>query len=332
MDNTPAAPTPRCTIVVVPRERFSLSDESLETILANTTDVPYELVYVDGKSPQRIRAYLDRRSAEKGFKVVRSNHYLSPNQARNLGLQHVSTEYVVFVDNDLFVTPGWLSKLLDCADETGAWVVGPLYYQGDPQDQIIHMATGHIEFSGDAPHRTFSTNQRFQGIKVTEVPEPLQRQTCDYAEFHCMLVRTDAFNKIGPLDEGLLNTREHLDICLRVAEAGGEVWFEPASVVTYKTPPPFQLTDVPFYWLRWSEAWGTSSLDHFCRTYGIDRRYGQRVRNMSSRRQRVFAPLRSTVKKSLGKRADQGVGLLLSKVEPRVNRLVVRQGPKTSSI
>ncbi|MGH9154913.1 MAG: glycosyltransferase family 2 protein [Acidimicrobiales bacterium] len=327
MDDTP--PASFCTIVVVPRERFSLSDRSLESIYAHT-EPPFELVYVDGKSPRQMRAYLEGQARRHGFELVRSDRYLSPNQARNLGLRHVKTKYVAFVDNDLFVTPGWLSTLVACAEETGAWAVGPLYFQGDPAERIIHMAQGWIELTGEAPHRTFNTNQSHQGVCVDDVETPLHREPCDYAEFHCMLLRTDVFDKIGPLDEELMNTREHLDVCMRIREAGGEVWFEPAAQVTYSTPPPFELTDVPFYWLRWSESWGRRSMARFCEKYGVDPNYGERVRNMAHRRQRVFAPVRKLVKRTLGKKADTAVGLALAKVEPMVNRLVVKGRPRAA--
>ncbi|MGQ0745129.1 MAG: glycosyltransferase [Acidimicrobiales bacterium] len=321
---SPAAEEPRVTIVVVPRERFSLSDKSLETLYACTTDVAFNLVYVDGNSPKEVRSYLAEAASRRGFTLVRSDRFLSPNQARNLGMRHVKTPYVVFVDNDLFVTPGWLPTLIRCADETGAWVVGPLYCQGDPADKIIHMAEGWITLTGDAPNRTFATNQSHQGVAIADVPEPLVRRTCDYAEFHCMFLRTDVFDKIGPLDENLMNTREHLDVCMQVVRAGGEVWFEPAAVVTYSTPPPFANSDIPFYWTRWSESWGQKSLSAFCDKYGIRPDYSERVRNMAHRRQRVFTPVRRLVKRSLGKKADGAVTLAIAKVEPHVNRLFVK--------
>jgi hypothetical protein len=192
------------------------------------------------------------------------------------------------------------------------------------------MAQGWIEMTGEAPHRKFSTNQSFQGVCVDDVPQELKREPCHYAEFHCMLLRADVFDKVGPLDEELMNTREHIDICMRIREAGGEVYFEPSSRVTYSTPPPFALSDVPFYWLRWSEDWGRRSMSRFCEKYGIDSDYAERVHKMGGRRQRVFAPVRKVVKRSLGKKADTAVGLALAKVEPKVNRLVVKALSRTA--
>ena len=75
---------PNLNIIVSPRERFSYAQKSLESIYAHTT-VPFHLVYVDGGSPPRLRDYLKQQSQTLGFDLIRSEHFLAPNQARNLG-------------------------------------------------------------------------------------------------------------------------------------------------------------------------------------------------------------------------------------------------------
>ena len=77
-----------------------------------------------------------------------------------------------------------------------------------------------------------------------------------------MLVRKDIFERIGYLDEAMLNTKEHLDFCITVAEAGGKVYFDPDSLVTYVPGPPLERSDLHFYMLRWSDAWSLASLQH----------------------------------------------------------------------
>jgi GT2 family glycosyltransferase len=314
---------PRVTIVVVPRERFSESARSLESVYEHTR-MPFKLVYVDGRSPRKVRRYLEENAPRRGFKHVRINRYLSPNEARNIGLEHADTEYVVFLDNDLIASPQWLETLVACADDTGAWLVGPLYLEGDPRDQIIHMAGGDIEFDGEPGRRTFTTDHRFQGTALPDLPEPLKREPVDFIEFHCMLARRDVFEKLGPLDEKLMNTREHLDLCLKVREAGGEVYFEPESVVTYSTPPPVAVSDIPYFLVRWSEAWSRVSLEHFSEKYGLDPSYADRVRIMTGRRQVVFRPIRRAVRKIGGARADYYAGEALLRAERAVNRVLVK--------
>lgn len=115
---------PKVTIVIVPRERFSCTQESLESIYEHTT-IPFNLIYVDGNSPEKIHHYLKQQAQAKNFQLLRTEYYLTPNQARNVGLSHVKTPYLVFIDNDVIVTKGWLNALVTCAEETSATVVGP---------------------------------------------------------------------------------------------------------------------------------------------------------------------------------------------------------------
>jgi len=248
------------TIVVSPRERFSCTRESLESIYEQTK-IPFNLVYVDGNSPAKVQRYLLDQSQAKGFKIVRTDYYLSPNQARNLGLAQVETKYVVFIDNDVIVSPNWLHHLVECAEETGAAVVGPLMCQDQPVHEIVHFAGGESHIWQDKTGRRRLREKMYkQGQRVAQVRDQLQRQQTELAEFHCVLVRTDIFEQLGPLDEAMLNTKEHLDFCMSVAQAGGTIYFEPACIVTYVPGPPLEVTDLPFYMLRWSDAWTVGSL------------------------------------------------------------------------
>ncbi|MCA1993394.1 MAG: glycosyltransferase [Coleofasciculus sp. S288] len=251
---------PQVTIVVSPRERFSYTRESLESIY-EYTQMPFKLVYVDGNSPAKVRRYLDEQAQARGFQLVRTDYYLSPNHARNLGLAHVKTKYVVFIDNDVIVSPGWLNALVQCAEETEATVVGPLMCQDAPVHEIVHFAGGESHVVVDAKGRRRLREKMYkQGQRVADVRKQLQRTQTELAEFHCVLVRTEIFERIGLLDEGIPNTKEHLDFCMSVIQAGGTVYFEPECIVTYVPGPPLEWSDLPYYMLRWSDAWTLMSL------------------------------------------------------------------------
>jgi len=252
---------PQITIIVVPRERFSYAQKSLESLYEHT-EIPFKLVYVDGNSPKKLESYLEEQAQLKGFKLLRTDYYLYPNQARNLGLQYVDTKYLAFVDNDVIVSPGWLKSLVQCAEETNAAVVGPLMCQYEPIHQEIHFAGGESHIWIDKlGRRRLREKMYHQGKTVIEMRDQLKRTETELAEFHCVLVRRSLFDKIGRLDEAMLNTKEHLDFCMTVREAGETVYFEPSSLVTYVPGSPQELADVHYYMLRWSNAWTMASLN-----------------------------------------------------------------------
>jgi GT2 family glycosyltransferase len=275
------------TIVVVPRERFSFARESLESIYTHTR-VPFSLVYVDGNSPPHVRDYLAAQAKERGFTLVRTESYLPPNRARNLGLERVHTPYVVFVDNDVAVSEGWLEKMLDCAEQYGATVVTPLTCIGTPLHRTIHCAGGDVKLIvEEGGRRRVRERMGFADKPVEKVRDRLERGPTRLAEFHCVLVRTAFFERYGRLDEQMLNTREHIDFSLGINTLGEPIYFEPEAVVTYVPGPPLAWSDLHYYMLRWSDAWEMASLTRFREKWDLseDEYFKRRYRQLGWRRQ-----------------------------------------------
>lgn len=313
----------RATIVVVPRERFSATQRSLESVYRDTQS-PFDLVYVDGGSPGPVRRYLAREAARRGFRLVRTSQYLSPNQARNLGLRHVQTPYVAFVDNDVIVTPGWLEQLVRCAEDTGAAVVGPLCLIGELDEQCIHIASGDARIEERNGQRALVERHRHSGKRVDEIRERLRREPTEVVEFHTMLARTSIFARLGPFDEGLLNTREHVDFCMRVRAAGQEIYFEPSSVMTYLPPRELAWSDLRYMMLRWSESWSRATLEHFCREWNLPMTtFEQHVGWLVSHRQMAVDPLIAPVRRVAGFRLGRHIEeRLIRPLELRMNKLL----------
>jgi GT2 family glycosyltransferase len=317
------------TIIVVPRERFSHTQPSLESLYAHT-QIPFQLIYVDGGSPRPVQAYLQQQSVERGFQLIRTEHFLSPNQGRNLGLAEAKTDYVVFIDNDVEVAPGWLDALWRCAEETQATVVCPLTCIGTPLGETIHLAGGEarivMQVKGDKTVRRVHEKHYFVNRAVADVQDQLQRRRCEFAEFHCMLVRRSLFNSIGVLDENLLSTREHIDFCLTVAQVGGTVYCEPASVVTYVPTVLSRWADLAYFMLRWSDDWEVRSLKYFQKKWGLpkkDKYFKKRYRRLGYRRHQAF--LKPWVKRLLGGHAPSGIMTLLIHLEHQLNRWITRR-------
>jgi GT2 family glycosyltransferase len=319
-------PENQITIVVVPRERFSLTRESLRSIY-ELTDTPFRLVYVDGGSPRKIKRFLESTAREKGFRLIRTDSYLSPNRARNIGLGHVSSKYVVFLDNDVLVAPGWLSPLVECAEDTGAAVVTPLTLECfDGGSPVVHFAGGEchiaVEKESGTSQRHLKEAMHHAGRKPDDIRSDLRRQRTEYAEFHCLLVRTDIFRQVGPFDEQLLNTREHIDFCLLVAQAGGDIYLEPSSVVTFDYGLPLAWKDIPYFLLRWSDAWELASLHRLRAKWALpeDEYFQRRYKNVGWRRRAFIERVTRSITFGLNVR---GLGRLLLAVERVLNQCYV---------
>jgi len=263
---------PSATIVVVPHERFSGACASLESLYAHTSelggDPPVPLVYVDGGAPRGVRLHLERESRQRGFRLIRTEYHLRPNEARALGLAEVRTEYVVFIENDVLVRPGWLGALVRCADETGAAMVGPLYLEGEPGAETVHTAGGTAGITDSGDGRVFVETHPHYGARPADIAPSLRREPSELVESHCFLVRRSVLERLGPLDPRL-TAQAHVDLGLAIRAAGEAIYFEPGAVVTYVPPTRLSWSDYPYFLLRWSERWNAGTVRHFQRKWNL---------------------------------------------------------------
>jgi GT2 family glycosyltransferase len=310
------------TLVVVPRDHFSDTEESLESILQYTVPA-CPIVYVDGGSPGRIAAYLRKRADSGSIRLLRFDHYLTPNQARNIGAAEARTPYIVFVDNDVVVAPDWLALLVECAETHDAAVVGPLNYEKRPLHHTVHFAGGDAKIL--VTHENGSERRRLFD-RIHKVNVPAEAVPTDAAEFHCMLVRTSVFQTLGGLDEQMLSTRENIDFCLAVQQAGGKVYLEPRSRITYLPPIPLSMSDVPFFALRWSDLWDLSSFHRLRDKWHLDEDdyFRRQYENLGWRRREIMmreGVLRWLVSYRLRIAAER----MLRPLERRVNATIAKR-------
>jgi len=230
---------------------------------------------VDAGSPRRIAKYLAAESKRRRFRLMRLPYYLPPHRARNMGAVAAVTRYIVFVDNDVIFSPGWLNKLIECAELAQADVVTPLICIGEPVHTTVHVAGGVVTSVDQNGRRRLREVMRFRGQPLAKVSEQLARGPTELVEFHSVLIRKSLLDRMGPFDEAYLASSEHLDFSFAVRQSGGSVFFEPRAVISYIPPPPLALSDTPYYTMRWSDEWTVASEQHFHRKWGLD--YDDRV-------------------------------------------------------
>ena len=259
--------TRRVTLVMTARERHALTLRVIDSVRANTP-LPHHFIYLDVQSPPALRAALQARAADGQFELRSFDQPLWPQEARRGVLPDIDSEFVVFIDNDVVVEPGWLDALLRCADETGAGVVAPLYLWSDGvRRPTIHMAGGRIVEENTPDGRVLDETHHLMNADPER--EQLERRRCDFAEFHCMLVRRALLDDPRILDPGIRCVHEHIDTALVARELGSDIWFEPAARVTYLAFAPYTLDDLPMLRSRWAVRDGEASIAAFARKWNV---------------------------------------------------------------
>ncbi|HEX2029544.1 MAG TPA: glycosyltransferase [Nitriliruptorales bacterium] len=243
---------------VVPRERFSMTGRVLERLIACTPET-FELVVVDAATPARFRAEIDR-ALESRPDVVRpiTDEILLPNEARNVVTANTEADWICFLENDVLVEPGWLSKLLSACHEQEAAVAVPLILERFGTFQQVHFDDRlHCIRAVDTPDGTALRIEPRQDSKESDRGAAHRR--VDFIETHCMLFSREALERTGLFDAAI-TAQEEMDVSLALHAHGLPAVLEPAAVVTFYPPPPIHAEEREYYLRKWNPE--TYAEDH----------------------------------------------------------------------
>lgn len=215
----PGSGDPELSVVMVTYGAWALAERAVAALVANT-DRPYELIVVDNRSDDETR----RRLSELGnARVIFNEENRGFGPATNQGAEKARGEYLLLLNTDAFVHPGWVEPLLEALQQEAIGAVVPrlVHTDGSLQDAGTLLAqdgTVHVYGDGDDPDRLC---YRF-------------RRIVDLGTAACMLIRRSTFAALGGFDDRFAPAYyEDADLCLRLAQHGLKVLYEPRSTVTH---------------------------------------------------------------------------------------------------
>ena len=175
------------------------------------TPEPHEILFVDNGSTDGTVAWLERQAREHShYRLITNPTNLGFSKGCNQGIAASRGEFVLLLNNDVVVTPGWLSGMLECLQrEPEAGFVGPMTNaisgpQRVPGADYESTRAGLDEYA-------VAFRERHRGRRL-----PLRRIVG-----FCMLFRSALVNQVGWLDERFGSGNfEDDDWCLRAALMG----------------------------------------------------------------------------------------------------------------
>jgi hypothetical protein len=143
-------------------------------------------------------------------------------------------------------------------EETNAGIVGPAYLWNKDK---IHMYGGTITIVDGRFYEKHAMINEHRNVLHSQT-----RRTCDYVEYHCLLMKTELRDV---LDSNYRCVHEHIDLCLCAKQLGHEIYIEPTSVITYLNNTKLEDYDIAFFTDRWVGEDCDHDIDHFCRKWGF---------------------------------------------------------------
>jgi hypothetical protein len=245
----------KVTIVMTVRENYSLTVQSIDSIIALTT-VPYRFIFVNYKLPEPILQEVQQRNTVEIF----NSNSPYPSTSMKSVVPEINTAYTVFLDNNITVKPLWLENLIVCMELNNAGVVGPAYLW---KTDKIHMFGGDITVK----NRHF-IEKHYLIDQPADILKKLKTRRCDYAEYHCLMVRTDLL-KQGALDDSLCIIHQHIDLSLMAKKMGYGTFVTPHSVVTYVNEAKIQDCEKELFSQRWDYNVAEKDIEYFCKKWNV---------------------------------------------------------------
>jgi GT2 family glycosyltransferase len=212
---------PVVSIVIPTRGVGDLVERCLASISRHSDDIPHEVVVVDD-SPGR--CVIARLPSRPGLVILGNGRQPGFTTACNAGAASARGTRLLFLNDDVEVSAGWLGALSAALDETdGAGAAGPkvVYPNGALQEAgsiVMRDGTTRLVGHGDRPDR----------------PGYASRREVDYCSAVCLLVDRGVFDEVGGFDEAYAPAYyEDVDLCFRIRRAGRRVVYEPGAVVVH---------------------------------------------------------------------------------------------------
>ncbi|MCI0699589.1 MAG: glycosyltransferase family 2 protein [Planctomycetia bacterium] len=238
------------TLAPAPTRRASAASAQLSVVIVNfcqwmntvrlvrqlrraevARDGSAEVMVIDNGSPAHPRAA--RLAQLRGVQVRRFDRNLGFAAAINRGCWQASGSWVLLLNPDVTVPDGFLDDVFDAIKRA----------ELHPQIGVVGFRLLNRDGTIQASAGTFPTFSR----TLAGVLLPRARRKCsvdpedephmvEWVTGGCLLVRRDCFDQLGGLDESFFLYYEDVDFCLRAAETGWRVVFDPLLEVVHHWP------------------------------------------------------------------------------------------------
>ncbi|MGN2254347.1 glycosyltransferase [Frateuria sp. GZRe12] len=217
----PCSDQPLVSVIIPVHGKLDYTVACLRSIARHGAQAPFEVIVVDDASPDDTAQVL---AGIEGVRLLRNPDNLGFIGTCNAGAAAARGAYLLFLNNDTQVTPGWLDRLHAClVEEPDAGIAGSRLVYPDGR---LQEAGGIVYADGQA--------WNYGRFEQPDDPRFLYRRDADYVSGASLMVDANLFRAIGGFDARYAPAYcEDMDLGFAVRAAGRRVLYEPASVVVH---------------------------------------------------------------------------------------------------
>lgn len=225
---------PDLAVVVVNHNAGGYLSRCLATVLASTGDAEVEVVVVDNASSDGSAGAA--REVFPQVQVIETGANRGFAAGVNVGIAATSAPFVFVLNPDAEIWEGTLERFVKLARERPrAGAIGPMIrntdgsiYPSGRRVPSVGVGVGHALLGSFWRDNPFSRRYRLAGWDRSTERE------VDWISGSAFLVRREALEEIGLLDERFFLYAEEVDLFKRLREAGWQVLFTPELEVVHE--------------------------------------------------------------------------------------------------
>lgn len=229
------------SIIIVNYRTYNLTKKTIESVINEKHPFSYNIYVVDNASGdgslEKLQEDFKSQVDEGVLKFIENSKNSGFSHANNKALRLSSSEYVLLLNSDTKVHDDCLEKCLNYMvgdGKIGALGCKILLPDGEldkacrrsfPTPAVSFYRMTGLSF-------LFPKSKRFGRYNLTYLDEDGTYEV-DSLSGAFMLVRMDAINQIGPLDEDFFMYGEDIDWCYRIKQVGWKVVYHGAATITH---------------------------------------------------------------------------------------------------
>lgn len=223
------------SIIIVNYNTRQLTIEAIQSVYQSVTEYSYEVIVVDNASSDDSVEKIKKHFPE--ITLIENKENTGFAKANNQAIRASASDYVLLLNSDTVVKPDTLAVMLDFMEQhekvgaSGCKVVLPdgsldkACRRGFPTP-----AASFYYISGLA--RRFPGSAKYNAYHMGHL-DPDQAYPIDCLVGAFMLVRRQAIEEVGLLDETFFMYGEDIDWCYRIKQAGWENYYYPRTSITH---------------------------------------------------------------------------------------------------
>ena len=197
----------------------------LPSVTSNSKNA--RVVVIDNHSTDQSRDFLKSEYPEVDLIPLNENHGFS--EGYNRGIEQIEEEYIVLLNSDVEVTPGWLEPLEKAMDANPNMAACQPKILSEGQKE-------YFEYAGTAGGLIDLFGYPFCQGRVLNILEKDEGQYQSEKEIFwatgaCMMVRKSHYKLAGGLDSDFFAHMEEIDLCWRFHHKGWNIKYIPSSKV-----------------------------------------------------------------------------------------------------